>query len=498
VVIEDFHKEYNSKNMNSTLISCILLLSTTYLYGQTHPNRQAFIIQGQITDCPEQYLRIFFRDTNQQVLIDTIRLDEYGKFYLKTYKLTGPQRTSIQKNTIQINDIFVAPGYNLTITGNGKDFLSLLKTKKIDGIGSESNKYRFMLDSIFLARNDKTDWFILKQNELLTYLENQQKLVDSVYHKVFDKRAVNDKYQGYFASMVRFDNEFRKLYMLVSHVNYNNYSYDSSIAFVRANFNNKILDDLYKEDYLISNEYRNGFIANQWLNYLINLDFKKDSSLGDKFEYKLKKISSVYKGKVRDFALYTRMESEIVNSKVLSELNINKGKIEPYLSSLRSNFYKESIERKVFEKENELIRLVKGKPAPQFTLESNLGKTYSLDDFKGKVIYLDLWASWCAPCREETPSLKRLYNKYKANNQIVFLSISVNDGVNEWKKAIEKDEPDWIQLKDKDGLVWRSYVATFIPKFIVIDKSGNIVDFDAPRPSSGQAIEKLLDQEIGK
>ena len=139
-----------------------------------------------------------------------------------------------------------------------------------------------------------------------------------------------------------------------------------------------------------------------------------------------------------------------------------------------------------------------GKPAPLFTLESNLGETFSLESFKGKVVYLDLWASWCGPCRAETPSFKILYNKFKDNKQIAFLSIAVHDGINEWRKAIEEDKPDWTQLLDKDGVVWKSYVANAIPKFILIDKKGNIVDFDAPRPSSGEEIEKLLNKEIAK
>src|SRR5690606_5273839 len=191
----------------------------------------------------------------------------------------GPQRTSIQQNNIQINDIFVAPGYNLTITGNGKDLLSLFKSKAISGVGSESNKYRFMLDSIYVARKDTTLWFELKQNALLSYISNHQKLKDSIYHVVFDKKPIHDKYLKYFGSMVQLDNKFSKLYMLVSHVNINNYTYDNSISFVRNNFDNKILENIYKDEYLISDDYRNGFITNQWLNYIVNLDFKKDSTL---------------------------------------------------------------------------------------------------------------------------------------------------------------------------------------------------------------------------
>ena len=484
--------------MKRTFYLIIILLTSTILWGQNKSKKPPLIIQGQITDCPEKYLRIFFRDVNGQLLIDTIKLDEHGKFYLKTYKLAGPQRTSIQKNNIQINDIFVAPGYDLTITGNGKDFRSLFKSKNISGIGSESNKYRFMLDSIIAVRNDTTRWFELRQDALLGYLNKQQKLTDSICAVVFDKSPLRDKHLKYFGSMVRLDNKFSKLYMLVSHVNINNYNYDSSISFVRNNFDNKILQNIYKEKYLVSNDYRNGFITNEWLSYLINLDFKKDSTLRNQKDYKLKKISTTYQGKVKEFVLNNLMESAIQFCKSFRKLNDYKEQFDPYISSLESNFYKESLISKITAKENELMQTQIGKPAPPFALMNNMGMPVSLNDFKGRVVYVDLWASWCAPCRAETPSFKVLYSKFKDNKEIAFLSIAVRDGINEWKKALEEDNPDWVQLIDQDEVVWKSYVANSIPKFIIIDKKGNIVDFDAPGPSSGEKIEKLLNKEIKK
>ena len=484
--------------MKLTFSLIIILFSNSVLWGQNKSKKLPFIIQGQITNCPEKYLRIFFRDINGQILIDTLKLDESGNFYLKTYKLTAPQQTSIQQKNIQINDIFVAPGYNLTITGNGKDFRSLFKSKTISGTGSESNRYRFMLDSIIALRKDTTSWFELNQHALLVYISNQQKIKDSICAVVFDKKPLNDKYLKYFGSMVRFDNIFSKLYMLVFHVNINNYNYDSSISFVRNNFDNKILDNIYKDEYLVSNDFRNGFITNEWLTYLVNLDFKRDPSLRNQKDYKLKKISTTYQGKVKEFCLNILMESSIEFCKSFKKLNDYKEQFSFYISSLQSKFYKESLENKIAEKEKELIRTQIGKPAPLFTLQNNLGEIVSLENFKGKVVYLDLWASWCAPCRAETPSFKLLYSKFKDNKQIAFLSVAVRDGFNEWIKAIEADKPDWVQLIDKDDSVWKSYVANTIPKFILIDKKGNIVDFDAPSPSSGEKIEKLLSKEIAK
>ncbi|MFT4155846.1 TlpA family protein disulfide reductase [Parafilimonas sp.] len=484
--------------MKKTVSLVVILFSTIILWGQNKPGVKPLIIQGQITNCPEKYLRILFHDKNGQWLMDTLHLDESGKFYLKTYKLPGPQRASIQQNNIQINDIFVAPGYNLTIKGNGKDFSSLFKSKTISGIGSESNRYRLLLDSAYLARKDTTLWFELKRDELLSYISNQQKLKDSIYHITFDKKPIHDEYLKYFGSMVRLDNIFSKLNMLVTHVNINNYSYDSSVSFIRDNFDHKILENIYNEQYLISNDYNQGLIAKEWPNYLVNLDLKKDSTLLNQKDYNLKKIATTYQGKVKEYVLHIRMASDIESCRSFAKLNEYKERFAPYISNLKSNFYKTSLEKKFIEKENELIRTQVGKPAPLFTLENNFGETFTLEEFKGKVIYLDLWASWCGPCRAETPSFKILYDKFKDNSQIAFISIAVHDGVNEWKKAIEKDKPNWLQLIDKDGFVWKSYVANAIPKFILIDKKGNIVDFDAPRPSNALEIEKLLNKEIEK
>lgn len=201
---------------------------------------------------------------------------------------------------------------------------------------------------------------------------------------------------------------------------------------------------------------------------------------------------------MKEYVLYNLIKSSIRNSKSFENLNDYKEQFEFYIATLSNNYYKESLESNFVEKETELLNKQIVKPAPKFTLRNNFGETYRLDDFKDKVVYLDLWASWCGPCKAETPSFKTLYNKYKNDNRIVLISIAVDDGINEWKKALGEDKPDWLQLLDQEGTVSKSYVANSIPKFIIIDKKGNIVSFDAPRPSSGAELENILNQEIAK
>ena len=476
----------------------ILLSSTILLFGQEKFKKDPLIIQVQITNCSEKYLQIYFRDINGDRIIDTLNLDESGKFYLKTFKVKFPQRSSIHQNNIQINDILIAPGYNLTITGNGKDLLSLLQTKKITGTGSESNRYPIVLDSILIARMDTRDIKQLNEIDFLSYMKYDQRLKDSMAHVIFDRKPIQDKYLKHFGSMVRLDNKFTKLTMLVNHVNWNNYNYEKSVAILRNNFDHNILDNLYSDEYLNSDVYKNSLIRAEYLNYLINLDYKKDSIQHLELGYKLEKVNEVYGGKVKEFVLYNLMASSIAHCKSFESINGYKEQFKSYISNLKNPYYKKSLQFKFVGKEAELLRTQVGKPAPKFILASNLGKTYSLEDFKGKVVYLDLWASWCKPCRGETPSFKILYDKFRNDNRIVFLSIAVNDRIKEWKKAIQDDKPEWIQLIDKEGIVDKSYVANLIPQFVLIDKKGNIVNFNAPRPSSGEEIEKLLQQEIVK
>ena len=149
----------------------------------------------------------------------------------------------------------------------------------------------------------------------------------------------------------------------------------------------------------------------------------------------------------------------------------------------------------------------KGTVSPTFSnYENHKGGTTSLSDFKGKYVYIDIWATWCGPCKVEIPYLKKLESKYHDRN-IEFVSISVDDdrrsGTMEkahadWKKMVAEKELTGVQLFTGTG--WNAdfiqdYKVSGIPRFILIDPNGNIVDADAPRPSSKKLI--TLFEELG-
>lgn len=124
-------------------------------------------------------------------------------------------------------------------------------------------------------------------------------------------------------------------------------------------------------------------------------------------------------------------------------------------------------------------------PILEFSCLDSTGKNISISDFKGQVVYLDVWASWCLPCRRQIPKLKELKEAYKNEKDLVFMYVSLDVAEEKWKKFVTKKEVKGVHLiansffdhefSDKYGIVG-------IPHFILIDKAGYVYKNDAPRP----------------
>lgn len=159
------------------------------------------------------------------------------------------------------------------------------------------------------------------------------------------------------------------------------------------------------------------------------------------------------------------------------------------------------IKRIVKEKYGHLEGMLPGKPAPQVVLQDiGEGQLHSSEAFKGKYIYIDFWATWCKPCIKEIPDIVKLKEEYKGKN-IEFVSISIDAGKQEWIDYVQKESLDgpqyWLDEKNKK-IYSTSFNISMIPRFVLIDDEGKIIDANAPRPSSGDAIRKLLNTSLAK
>ena len=119
----------------------------------------------------------------------------------------------------------------------------------------------------------------------------------------------------------------------------------------------------------------------------------------------------------------------------------------------------------------------------------------SLSSFRGRLVYIDVWATWCGPCIAEIPSLERLQKDYE-NMDIVFLSVSVDTDKKAWEKMLVEDQLGGVQLwADGWSQITKSYAIFGIPRFMLVDKSGELIAVDAPRPSSNE-IRSMIDERI--
>lgn len=142
------------------------------------------------------------------------------------------------------------------------------------------------------------------------------------------------------------------------------------------------------------------------------------------------------------------------------------------------------------------LRMEIGQPAPEFSFPTPEGdKTMGVKDFKGKLLVLDFWASWCGPCRSEIPHMKELYAKYK-DKGVDILSVSIDKKDADWKKALEEEQMPWAQVCTPDAgkEIMKEYIFSGIPYILLLDKEGNILAKGLRGEEIDKEIEKILNK----
>lgn len=140
----------------------------------------------------------------------------------------------------------------------------------------------------------------------------------------------------------------------------------------------------------------------------------------------------------------------------------------------------------------EEMNMKPGDKATDFKYEDENGKVYSLKDFKGKYVFIDVWASYCKACLEEVPYLKKLEKAMKGK-KIVFVSISIDKIKKEWTDRLKEMELGGIHLilNYEDIAFIHDFRIDTIPRYILLDKEGKVVNVRLPYPSEPE-IMKIL------
>jgi peroxiredoxin len=142
-----------------------------------------------------------------------------------------------------------------------------------------------------------------------------------------------------------------------------------------------------------------------------------------------------------------------------------------------------------------------GQLAPAFTLTDNTGKWVSLADLRGKVVYLDFWGTWCAPCMTELTQHSHALKQKFEGRDVAFVYISVNDAEAKWQKVLADKQlgsPNSVHLRSPNAEVPTAYEVQGYPTYWLIDRAGRIVDTQAPRPSEGARTVAAIEQALAR
>ena len=203
---------------------------------------------------------------------------------------------------------------------------------------------------------------------------------------------------------------------------------------------------------------------------------------GQTFNYAIEDISDPYVK--QEFLLYS-MEAQLVGNP-LELIKI----CEPYITTDANKARLAEIKRKA-------SVIVPGNGWVDMEYPDKDGKMHKLSEFLGKVVVIDVWATWCPPCRAELPYLVKL-EKEMQDKDVVFIGYSIDQNHDAWLKWIQSHNMVKVQLwTGNKGPIIDDYRVNAVPQFIVFSKDGKLVSLNAPRPS-GPELKELREKELAK
>ncbi len=140
----------------------------------------------------------------------------------------------------------------------------------------------------------------------------------------------------------------------------------------------------------------------------------------------------------------------------------------------------------------ELGRLKVGEPAPDFILHDLAGQPATLSSYRGRAVYVDFWATWCAPCRAALPGLQELTDKYK-DHGLEVVTIDEGEGVDQVRSFVDRRQFSFRVLLDTDGAIGNIYGARGLPTSVLIDRAGVVRSISVGNVSTAEEIRKRFE-----
>lgn len=443
-------------------------LAVTFLACKTETKEEQpidyAVFSGTITNADDDMLKVTGNGLEQEINLnedgtfrDTLKIEESGYY---TFRL-GRERSSV----------YLTQGSDIALTMDATKFDESIK---YTGEGASENNYLASKSVMVESAMSKMDEVFSLEPEAF-----EAKLValkGDLQKKLNEETTLDED----FKKQQEIDAKYIHLVNLDKYPRYNAYFAKKETPVEPESFKSQLEAVNYDDNAAAeASGYYRELVVNNFMNELYE-DANEETSIAEKGVAMLKKKNSQ---KVKD----------VLAKQLAYELRPGNDDAEMLYTNLTEASSDEKFKEDLSEKYNKIKNLVKGKPSPSFAYENYKGGTTKLEDLKGKYVYVDVWATWCGPCKAEIPFLKEVEKKYHDKN-IAFVSISIDQEKDKetWKNMIKDQELGGIQLFAEAD--WKSKFATDyaiegIPRFIIIDPQGNIVSADAPRPSDPKLTE---------
>ena len=378
------------------------------------------------------------------------------------------------------NEYFTAylePGYDLHLTLNTDSFDETVHFK---GVGSNVNNYlaaSYLFDEQLEEQLPTSVLFTLDEGDFLAKLDS----LDAARELLITGFELDPE----FAQHHRLEAEWNRKVQLHVYPRYHAYFTKADSAMVSESFPDPMEDlDLKRPDLLKFDGYST--LVNAWVEKQVQESMKATEGL-DYWLVRAQKAISLETPEVREVVLQNGATYGFRISGEQEKL------YRLYMDHSTDAAFKERISTAY----SKLKKIAEGNPSPLFRLLSANGDSVWLADLKGKLVYIDVWATWCGPCIREIPHLKELEEAYHGKD-IHFVSIAGSSEYPTWTKMVTDMELGGIQLYAPDGEAFmKDYQIVAYPTFILLDRELHIVDANAKRPSDPELrtqLDGLLNQ----
>ena len=215
---------------------------------------------------------------------------------------------------------------------------------------------------------------------------------------------------------------------------------------------------------------------------------KHKLSLSNDTAYIAKLCTVLPAGNVRDYLIYNKLKEAIGRTRDSTKREMLLAEFLPVIS-------KTNIQQQLLAQHLLLKSLNRGKPAPDFFTTALNKDSFSLKDFNGRYVVIDVWATWCGPCKVQSPNFERIAEQYTSPN-VAFVALSIDDNKWAWQNEASEKSFRVLQLHCNDkNLFGKVYGIDYIPRYILLDPGGKIINAQMPEPGD-PSFEDILRKEI--